>query len=115
VRTLADPRLESENYRWGWDGRSERGESLAPGVYFIQASTPGATTSRTRHPSQVNPASSRTAGTVQRIDGRAYPRSSPVNWSSCRYSIEGTLSGGRLSIHSQLSPMTTTLPRPVDR
>lgn len=40
VRTVAEGRFEAGTHALRWDGRAERGEDLAPGVYYYELVTP---------------------------------------------------------------------------
>jgi hypothetical protein len=44
VRKLLDGKVGAGVLRLAWDGRSDRGEGVAPGVYFIRLATPNQTT-----------------------------------------------------------------------
>lgn len=46
VRTLSDARREAGFHRIAWDGRTDAGTRVAPGVYFARASCDGISTAR---------------------------------------------------------------------
>lgn len=46
VRSLASSTWPTGHHTVTWDGRSDRGEPMSPGVYFVRLATPEATTSR---------------------------------------------------------------------